>query len=446
MLYKTLKLLFYLTTRAYFRSITIAGKNNLPNKDTPVLFVANHPSAFMDPILLGALVKRSLYFLARGDVFKNKMVRPIFNQLHMIPVYKADMSPGQMHKNESSFEKCFEHLGQNNTLLIFPEGLSKTERRLRPIKTGTARIALGAEEKHDFKLGLTVIPIGLNYSNPHVFKSDVLINYGEPILVSEYKDAFMKDPRDAVVQLTERIKTELEAQIVVIEDEQHEKTIEHIETLYRSTLRQENTAEEKGIQDFKLSQEIVKFVEHFAKHEPTVLQRFEQKISTYFEELNRSKLTDKQLRTSAIRFFMVRRIVYFLIGFPFFLFGLITNVIPFKLTGFICRKIKIREDFVGAVTLAVGLFMFLIIYGIESYVVASYTSNLIGVLFLLILYPMGIFTINYFVTYYKLRGTFNYLLLFMRKSDLIAQLKTKRQELIDELERRKVDYQKLKAS
>lgn len=146
MLYKTLKLLFYLTTRAYYRSITIAGKNNLPNKDTPVLFVANHPSAFMDPILLGALVKRSLYFLARGDVFKNKMVQPIFNQLQMIPVYKADMSPGQMHKNESSFENCFEHLGQNNSLLIFPEGLSKTERRLRPIKTGTARIALGAEE------------------------------------------------------------------------------------------------------------------------------------------------------------------------------------------------------------------------------------------------------------------------------------------------------------
>ena len=436
MLYKTLKLLFYLTTRAYYRSITIAGKNNLPNKDTPVLFVANHPSAFMDPILLGALVKRSLYFLARGDIFKNKMVRPIFNQLHMIPVYKADMSPGQMHKNESSFENCFEHLGQNNSLLIFPEGLSKTERRLRPIKTGTARIALGAEEKHDFKLGLAVIPIGLNYSNPHLFKSDVLINYGKPILVSEYKDAFISDPRNAVVQLTDRIKSELEAQIVVIEDEQHEKTIEHIETLYRSTLRQENAEEEKGIQDFKLSQEIVKFVEHSAKHEPDVLKTFDLKISTYFEDLKRSKLTDKQLRTSSIRFYMLRRLVYFLIGFPFFLFGLITNFIPFKLTGFICRKIKTREDFVGAFTLAVGLFLFLIIYGIESYVVASYTSNLIGMLFLLLLYPMGLFTINYFVTYYKLRGTFNYLMLFMRKSDLTVQLKTKRQELIDELERR----------
>lgn len=285
-------------------------------------------------------------------------------------------------------------------------------------------------------MGLAVIPIGLNYSNPHLFKSDVLINYGKPILVSEYKDAFISDPRNAVVQLTDRIKSELEAQIVVIEDEQHEKTIEHIETLYRSTLRQENAEEEKGIQDFKLSQEIVKFVEHFAKHEPDVLKTFDLKISTYFEDLKRSKLTDKQLRTSSIRFYMLRRLVYFLIGFPFFLFGLITNFIPFKLTGFICRKIKIREDFVGAFTLAVGLFLFLIIYGIESYVVASYTSNLIGMLFLLILYPMGLFTINYFVTYYKLRGTFNYLMLFMRKSDLTVQLKTKRQELIDELERR----------
>ena len=56
MLYKIITALFYLTTKAYFRSITKHGKKHLPPKNTPVIFVSNHPSAFMDPILLAALI------------------------------------------------------------------------------------------------------------------------------------------------------------------------------------------------------------------------------------------------------------------------------------------------------------------------------------------------------------------------------------------------------
>ncbi len=446
MLYTPLKWLFYLTTKAYFRSLTISGKDFIPKSDTPILFAANHPSSFMDSILLGAHIKRSLFFLARGAVFKNKLLRPAFNQLYMIPVYKADLSPGQLHKNAGTFEKCHQHFGQNKTILIFPEGVSKTERRLRPIKTGTARIALGAEEKHNFELGLAIIPIGLNYSDPHLFKSDVLVNFGEPIQVSDYKNAFIEDPREAVLQLTELIKFELEKRIVFIENDQLEKTIEQIETLYRGTLRAENSTEEKGTQDFRLSQDIAKAVVHYAKHEPAILKNFEHKISTYVEDLDRSQLRDTQIRSSSIRFFGVRRLLYFLIGLPFFLFGFITNFIPFKLTGFIGRKIKIREDFVGAITIAVGLIVFLIFYGIEAFVMASYTNNILGMLFFLVLYPTGVFCINYMVTYYKLRQTFKYITLFMRKSNLIASLKTTKEELIEELEKRKAEYLKLQAT
>ena len=290
MLYRIFKALFYLTTKAYFRSIYVQGKELLPDEKTPVIFVANHPSSFMDPILLAVQINRPIHFLARGDVFKNKFARYIFDALHMIPIYKADLSPGQIHKNEQVFEKCHDHLGKNKTILIFPEGSSKTERRLRPIKTGTARIAFGTEEKHDFNLGLTIVPIGLNYSDPHYFKNDVFVNFGEPIKVSDYKNAFIEDSRAAATQLTERLKTELEKRIVIIEDEQLEKLIEQIELLYRSKLRDENKPEEKGTQDFYLSQDIVKAVEFYAKNEPRIVTNFEQKITNYFNQLKDLKL------------------------------------------------------------------------------------------------------------------------------------------------------------
>ena len=446
MLYNIFKVLFYLTTRAYFRSITVEGKNNIPNKNTPVIFAANHPSAFMDPILLGALIDRPLYFLARGDVFKYKVIRPIFNQLHMIPVYKSDLSPKQVHKNESTFEKCHEHLGRNKSILIFPEGTSKTERRLRPIKTGTARIALGAEEKQNFDLDLKVIPVGLNYSDPHIFKSDVLVNFGEAISLREYKDRFQEDPRQAVNQLTEQIKLNLEKQIVIIENEQLEKTIEQIESLYRSTLRQESSMEEKGTQDFRLSQDIVKAVEHYARVDPSMLKEFGDKMTDYIKDLESVQLRDTQIRSTSISLNVLGRILYFLLGFPFFLFGFLSNYIPFKLSGFISDNLKIREDFVGAIKLAVGLLVFLISYLVESILVASLFGNLWAVLFFISLYPAGFFTIDYIKTYYKLRGAIHYLSLFMRKSDMVARLKTRRQELIDELEKRKEDYLKMQES
>ncbi|MDA8886533.1 lysophospholipid acyltransferase family protein [Bacteroidia bacterium] len=440
MLYKTFRWLFYLTTKAYFRSIYVQGKESIPESDTPVIFAANHPSSFMDPILLAVNLNRIIFFLVRGDLFKNKVLKRLFNKLHMIPVYKSDLSPGQVSQNEIIFEKCHDHLAKNNTIMIFPEGTSKTERRLRPIKTGVARIALGAEEKQDFSLGLTIVPVGLNYSNPHYFKSDVFVNIGEPILVSEYKDVYQKDARDGVVQLTERVKVELEKRIVIIEDERLEKIIKQIEILYRSKLRDESKLEEKATQDFYLSQDIVKAVEYFAQKSPEVLKEFEHKITYYLKTLKDLKIRDTQVRSSSISLEVIGKIVYFIIGFPVFLFGFITNVIPFKLSEFIAKKILIRDDFVGAIKMAVGMLIFLIMYIIQSTVFGSFTSLFWGIVFCISLYPAGLFTVSYIKTYYKVRGTVKYLKLFMQKSDLVTKLKSTRQELVDELENRKNEY------
>ncbi|MGY8847490.1 MAG: hypothetical protein ACKVLH_09030, partial [Bacteroidia bacterium] len=57
MLYKIFRWLFHLTTKAYFRSIYLQGKDQIPPNGKPVIFAANHPSSFMDPILLAVHLK-----------------------------------------------------------------------------------------------------------------------------------------------------------------------------------------------------------------------------------------------------------------------------------------------------------------------------------------------------------------------------------------------------
>ena len=442
MLYKILKWLLYLTNRAYFRSIYIKGEDVVPETG-PVIFSANHPSAFMDPILLGVNIKRQLYFLARGDLFKNKIIRRIFKALHMIPVYKSDLSPDQMHKNEAIFDQCYDHLANGRPIMIFPEGTSRTERRLRPVKTGISRIALGAEAKYNFDLDVVIIPIGINYSNPHYFKSDVFVYFGEPIKVSDYFDAYQKDDRKAVVALTERIKSEMEDRMVIIEDERFDKIIRQIEILYRSKLRDDRKSEDKGSQDFYLSKDIVKAVEYYAEHHPDTLADFEARITEYLKRIKRLNIRDTQVRSSAINLNLLWKLTYFVFGFPVFCFGFLTNVIPFKLVEFILKKIPVREDFQGSINMAVGMVIFLIIYSVETFGVYHFTGFFWwSLLFLISLYPAGLFTITYIKTYYQTRGTLKYLNLFIRKSDLITKLKSQRQGLVDILEEAKATYLK----
>ena len=99
MLYRIFKWLFYLSVKGYFRSSYLEGKENIPESG-PVIFVANHTSAFMDPILLGVHIRRPIYFLARGEAFKSKLASIFFNWLHMIPIYRPEISPDEVHKNE----------------------------------------------------------------------------------------------------------------------------------------------------------------------------------------------------------------------------------------------------------------------------------------------------------------------------------------------------------
>jgi len=215
MLYRIFKWLFLLAVRGYFRSIYIKGLENIPTSG-PIVFVANHNSAFMDPIVLAVHIKRPLFFLARGESFKSKLVSFFFGRLHMIPIYRPEITPDLAHKNKQVFQKCYDHLKKGKTILIFPEGISRTERNLQKLKTGTARIVLGAEAQNNFKLNVKIVPIGINYSNPHHFKSDVFVNFGVPLGVLEYQDLYNEDESSSVHKLTSEIEMELKKLLIIV--------------------------------------------------------------------------------------------------------------------------------------------------------------------------------------------------------------------------------------
>lgn len=440
MLYRILKYLMQLTSSVFFRSITIRNADNIP-ADAPLMVLSNHPSTFMDPIVIATVLDRPLYFLAKGELFKTKFSRWLFPRLNMIPVYRKQDDPQLMGNNEATFVKCFEHLERSGAILMFPEGISITERKLKPLKTGAARIVLGAEARNNFQLNSKIICIGLNYKNPHKFKQHLYINVHQPITLMDYKDLYGKDPFEAVRQLTEDIRKQLESIIIDIEDERTDELVASIELLYKYTIHKElgNIPGDQDA-DFEVTKTIVETVRYFKEKDPGRVENIEKQIREYLKELELAGIEDKDLakhqKKGSILSTGFQVTFLFLLGMPFYLYGLIHNFLPFEIPGWIAKRISKSIEFRGAIGMVGGFFTFLIFYTAFIVLFAWWAHNpLLTILYGLSLPAMGLFCYWYYHTLQKLKAKWVILNMFRNKKASALHLLEKREELIAEFEK-----------
>lgn len=445
MLYSFLKLLMRVTVKVFFRKVHVYNASNIPDK-APLIIVANHPSSFSDPIVIAVMLKRQVYFLAKGEVFKGKFAKWMLPKLHMIPVYRKQDDPSLMHKNKETFEKCYEHLEKGGALLIFPEGTSITERKLREIKTGTARIALGAEERNDFKLGVQIVSIGLNYTNPHRFREELLMKIDEPVDVSGYAQEYHSDPVAAVNGLTETIRQRLERNIINIENEQLDVLVKNIETIYKSKLAREMGYEvsRNKEDDFALTKGIAGTVHYFQVNDPERVTRIASRVRSYMASLERCGVTDKMLQgnTGGSLFLKnLRSILFIAIGFPFYLYGLINNYLPFEIPGWLAVRMTKSIEFRGPIAMVTGTFTFLIFYTLQIWLVANYFhTTWVTVAYGVSLPLSGAFTYYYWHTVRYIRSRWRLVSLFWKRTYLIANLINERQQIIAEFDKGREEY------
>ena len=446
MLYPILKLIAKVALKVFFKSIKIKHKDLIPQQG-PMIVVANHPNTFMDPILLASLVRPQVYFLANSSVFATPFLRWLFKQLHMIPIQRK--TDTVKIDNKEIFQKCYDFLAGGGTLIIFPEGTSVHARRLQKLKSGTARIALGAEAQHDFKLGIKIATFGLNYSKPDSFRSEVFVNVHEPILVNEYKEEYLQDDYQAAVQITEKMRDQLEEHIITTQDEAEDRLAKQVETVYKSQLNQEiQLAEEPKEQDYLMTKGIVDAIQHFQEHDPVRLERFSPQISKYLKDLDRLKLNDAvfapKTPKSGILGASLLSAFYFLLGFPFFLYGLINNYIPYiipsKVAALVVKWSK-AEEYTAPVMMITGIFSFSFFYIIQLVAVHWIFQNWWVTLAYFISLPVsGFFALFYANYMHNTKDKWRLFSLFYKRSDLVASLVQQRRGIIQELEKAKEDY------
>jgi len=196
-----------IVANTFFRRIEVTGLENVP-ADGPVIFAGNHPNALMDGWLLTAKCGRwPLHFLASAKLWKYRMLRPMLDATGAIPVYRRE-EHGNEVDNKGAFDRLYEVLEHGNCVAIFPEGVSHVEPQLLKLKTGTARVALTVAARG--RTRVPIVPVGFSYINRHRFRSQVLIEFGEPLRVEDqWVEDFRQDEQQAVVALTSKLEEAL---------------------------------------------------------------------------------------------------------------------------------------------------------------------------------------------------------------------------------------------
>lgn len=446
MIYRILKTLMRLSVNFFYRKIEISN-SHLTKINTPVLIAANHPSTFMDPIIIAVNLKRKVYFLAKASVFNSSFSKWLLPKFNMIPVYRQQDNPELVHKNKETFIKCYEHLAQNHGVLIFPEGSSITERKLRKIKTGAARIALGAEAENNFTLGLSILPVGINYSDAHRFRSKVFINIHEPIHLKNYRDKYYEDAANCARELTEELKNALEKHIIAIEEDKLDELIKNIEIIYKRKISKElNINTKNEAENFELTKNLINAVKYFNETDPQKIETVKNKIDFYLNNVNRIGISEHLIHHPEENesYFMgnFKILLGLLFGLPLFAYGFIINIIPFRIP-FIAVKLFVKEDqYRGAVGMVTGTFSFLLFYTIAAIFIQSTFNNYLITTICLLSFPFaGLFSFTYHLMFLKLKSKLKLTSLFFSKQTMIANLILLRKEIIEDLDKAKAEYQ-----
>ena len=168
----------------------------------PVLLVANHPNSLLDPMLVVAAARRPVRFLAKAPLFHDRKTAWLVKGAGAIPVHRRADDPTQVGKNVDAFEAVYAELARGAAVGIFPEGLSHSEPALAPLKTGAARMALGAAAITGG--AFPVVPVGLVFRRKDEFRSSAYVVTGAPVPWADLAPRGVDDA-DAVRELTERI-------------------------------------------------------------------------------------------------------------------------------------------------------------------------------------------------------------------------------------------------
>lgn len=420
--------------RTYFQRIEVTGRENVP-LDKPVIFVLNHPNALVDPVFLFCLAPRRVSFLAKAPLFHMPVIGYLVKEMDSLPVYRHQDEGSDTSKNQETFVAARKLLASGGTIAICPEGVSHNEPRLKPIKTGAARIALAAVSTGEVS-DLKIVPAGLYYTCKTTFRSSALLYFGTPLSVEPVKlDDDGNPPREAVRVLSDKIEKALRAVILDAHQEEALLTTARAERIF-SSASDDNDDSLKV--ELRLQQRFIKAYPIVQAQQPDRLRKLEIRMLRFEEELNQAGIDTDELSpptsTASVFATILKRSLLFLLMLGPAALGTVAHYPAYRLGGFLATRFSSdSEDVISTIKIISAMLLFpltWLILAVVGYAVFGWWAALLA---LVVIPVCGYLAIVFFEQLDRSIAGVRVLMFFLMKRRFFVRLLAERKAIKNEI-------------
>lgn len=414
--------------KVFYSRCEVSGLEFLPPTGA-VLLCANHTNALADAVVIQAQLNRPVHPLARSGLFSSPFLRPVLKLQQAVPVYRRQDNEGDTRANVDSFARVYDMFANGGVVLIFPEGQSHSDPSLRELKTGAARITLGA------KLGggtPKILPVGLNFSNKGKFRSQVFVRIGPAVDTESYDSP---DNEQHVRQLTHDIHAAMEQVTINVESYEDLELVRSLERFF--AMRHGKYRRRSMELRFRSMKRLVDGLTELKRQAPAQLQQLKRQLQQ-FERLCRNwGIHDYHLtfeyRPTVVTRFLLRSLAILFLLLPLAFWGILNSLIPYELTRHLAHRLAHGTDQYDTAKMVIGLVSFTLFWGGQLWLVIHYAGMGVGLAYLVSLPLSAAAAVMFKRERHRIWDNLRVFFLFLRKRKLRPYLEARRQRLEKEL-------------
>lgn len=153
-------------------NLKVTGMENVP-KTGGFIVACNHQS-YADPFFIGIAIKARYGFMAKVELFKNKLFAWFIRAFGAFPVTRGA-------GDTSAIDRAVEVVKEGRALIIFPEG-TRNKKRDGTVLRGKSGISVIISQT-----GADVVPMAISYGGRALIRRKVRVNVGKVITADQLK-------------------------------------------------------------------------------------------------------------------------------------------------------------------------------------------------------------------------------------------------------------------
>lgn len=399
MFYRFFRALSRIVVGLFFRRIDVEGQENVP-PEGPVLFVANHSNSLVDPLVLLGALDRPVTLTGKNVLGKDPFLAFLIRTLGVITFHRQqDVGQGaNMRQNVEALRQCRKRLAEGGAVCIFPEGVSHSDPHMRPFLTGPARLALDFLRKGESS-DLSIVPVGLSYTEKDRFRSSVWLRFGEPISAEKW---LQDHPESKPAELTAELRSRIEALTVNFETRRESLVLTWAADIVATGAERPlplGAGKDSAADWFRLLGRLQDGYRQLLNSAGAELESLSTRIRKYRSELKRRGISPGEvylpIHPGRAMLFVVRELELFLVGAPLALFGIIHHAIPYGIVRAVAKKLSTDKDHWATNVVYPSFVIFPLYYAIIATVIWLLLPPLWAAIYCVAILYTGLYAILY---------------------------------------------------